>query len=242
MLNAQTDSATEPSFPPLLRGEEAPGDPFDKAVSRALTGADPGLVTWSARADALHAAVILSPEQPLETAVGVFLAGPVALGDALGALAPPEVAVHHDWPGGIRVNGARCGRIRAAAATDDPAAVPDWLVLGLEIPFLPPRSREGGETPDETFLYAEGCGDVLPLPLLESWSRHLLVWINRFVDEGIAPVHAAWRARAWGMGEPLPEECSWGPGVFMGLDEDGGLLVKGPDGTALVPLTQALDR
>ena len=231
----------EPSFPPLLRGEEA-ADPFAKAVSRALTGADPGLVTWARRADALHAAIILAPEQPLERAIGVFLCAPVAIGDALGALAPPEVAVHHDWPGGIRVNGAKCGRVRAAASTADPAEVPDWLVLGLEIPFLPPSDREGGETPDETCLYAEGCGDVMPLPLLESWSRHLLVWINRFMDEGIAPVHAAWRIRAWKTGEPLEDGSPWGPGVFMGLDEHGGMLVKRDDATVLRPLTEALER
>jgi BirA family transcriptional regulator, biotin operon repressor / biotin---[acetyl-CoA-carboxylase] ligase len=235
-------TGAEPSFPPLLRGEDAAGDPFAKAVSRALTGADPGLVTYSRRFDALEAAVVLAPEQPLQRAIGVYLAAPVALGDAIGALAPPEVAVHYDWPGGIRVNGARCGRIRAAAATDAPGAVPDWLVLGVEVPFLPPEGVEGGETPDDTCLHAEGCGDVMPQPLLESWSRHLLAWINRFVDDGIAPLHAAWRARAWKMGEPLAEGSPFGPGVFMGLDENGGLLVKRPDGTALHPLTEALER
>lgn len=231
-----------PSFPPLLRGEDAQGDPFAKAVSRALTGTDPGLVTWSPRFDALEAAVVLAPELPLERAVGVFLAAPVSLGDAIGALAPPEVAVHYDWPGGIRVNGARCGRIRAAMADVSPGEVPDWLVLGVEVPFLPPEGREGGETPDDTFLHAEGCGDVFPLPLLESWSRHLLVWINRFVDEGIAPLHAAWRARAWQMGEPLADGSRWGPGVFMGLDELGGMLVKTADTTVLHPLTEAFER
>ena len=226
----------DPTFPPLLRGEEA-ADPFAKAVSRALTGADPGLLVWSRRADLMQAAIVLAPEQPLERAVGVYLAAPVALGDALGALAPPEVAVHYTWPGGVLVNGARCGRVRAAAAATEPGAVPDWLVLGVEMPFLPPDERDGGERPDETCLFAEGCGDVMPLPLIESWSRHLLVWINHFVDDGIAPLHAAWRARAWALGEKLPD----GSGVFMGLDEQGGMLVKTPAGTVLRPLTEALE-
>ena len=232
------DKVGQPSFPPLLRGEEVAGDPLGQAASRAMTGADPGLLVWARRADAMQAAIVLAPEQPLAEAIGVFLAAPVALGDALGALAPPEVAVHYVWPGGILVNGAGCGRARAAAATADPAAVPDWLVLGVEMPFLPPEGREGGENPDETCLFAEGCGEVPPLALLESWSRHMLVRIRSFVDDGIAPLHAAWRARAWKMGERLPD----GSGVFIGLDEHGGMLVEADGTTRLRPILEALKR
>ncbi len=237
--------AALPSFPPLLRGEEAAGDPFAHATARARAGADPGLLAWARRADALHAAILLAPEDPLGRAIGVYLAAPVALGDALGALSPPEVAVHYTWPGGILVNGARCGRVRAAAATADPEAVPDWLVLGVEMPFLPPPDAEGGETPDRTCLHAEGCGEILPIDLLESWSRHMLLWINTFVADGLAPLHAAWRARAWKPGEPLhdplPDPLPDGT-TMLGLDENGGLLLRRPDGTtALRPLTGALE-
>ncbi len=191
----------------------------------------------------MRAAVVLAPEAALGRALGVFLAAPLALGEALAALAPPEVAIHHRWPGGMLVNGAACGRARVAAATADPAAVPDWLVLGVEMPFLPPAGLEGGERPGETFLYAEGCGEVTPVDLLESWSRHQLLWISRFVDEGLAPLHAAWRAKAWGIGDPLPD----GAGTFIGLDEHGGMLVNRPGdtpgaGTVLRPLTEALER
>lgn len=226
-----------PSLPPLLRADDASENPFARAVSRALTGADPGLVTWARRHDRLEAAIVLAPEQPLENAVAVLLVGAVAIGDAIGALAPPEVAVHYDWPGELRVNGALCGRMRIAAANSAATEAPDWMVLGLELDFLPSEGREGGETPDRTFLYAEGCGEMHPLPLLESWSRHLLVWINRFLDDGLAPVHAAWRARAWKMGEALAD----GSGLFVGLDELGGMLVKNGDRTILRELTEALE-
>ena len=101
----------EPTFPPLLTGEEAaPGtDPFDKAVAAALMGCDAGLLVWSGRADALSAAVVFAPECPLEQAIGIGFAVSVGFVDSLGALAPPEVAVHHVWPGRFKVNGADCG-------------------------------------------------------------------------------------------------------------------------------------
>jgi biotin-(acetyl-CoA carboxylase) ligase len=230
-------SGDGPVFPPLLTGEEAPpgADPFDKAVARALVGCDPGLLVWAPRVDALSAAVVLAPEDPLERALSVSFAVSLGFGDALGALGPPEVAVHFVWPGGIKVNGGDCGELRAAASTSDPNAEPDWLVVGLDVPILPERG-DGGETPDRTCLFAEGCAEVEPMMLLESWSRHMLVWINTWLDDGIAPLHAAWRDRAWQMGEALPDDT----GVFMGLDDLGGMLVKDAEATSVRPLTDLL--
>lgn len=230
--------ATAPSLPPLFRAEEVSGDPFAKAVSLASRDADPGLLTWVRREDRLEAAVILAPEQVLEVAIGVLLVGAVAIGDAIASLAPPEVAIHYDWPGVIRVNGGLCGRLRIASASPAPDAVPDWMVLGVKLDFHLPEGMQGGEEPEHTYLHAEGCGDIHPLPLLEGWSRHLLVWINRFLDDGLAPVHAAWMARAWKVGSPLAD----GSGMFLGLDEHGGLLAKTADGTVLHKLTETLEQ
>ena len=78
---------------------------------------------------------------------------------------------------------------------------------------------------------------MTPLRLLESWSRHTLVWINRWLDDGFQPLHTAWRERAWGMGEDLVD----GSGTFMGLDELGGMLVKTSKTTKLRPLTSMLE-
>lgn len=233
-----------PSFPPLLHPEQAaPGTVFAKAVSRAAMGTDAGLLIWSERFDALEAALVLAPEVSLDRAVGVVMAAGCGMADALGAIAPPEVALHHVWPGGFRVNGAPCGSLRAAASTADPSAEPDWLVVGVTMPYMLENTDDPGFEAHRTALCEEGCAEVTPGRLLESWSRHCLVWINRWLDEGMAPVHAAWRDRAWGLGEPLPEGDPHGPGVAMGLDELGGLLVKQADGTTrLHPLTAFLDR
>ncbi len=126
--------------------------------------------------------------------------------------------------------------MRAAAATTDPASVPDWLVIGVEMPYLPPREGEPGNRAGQTCLIEEGCVEVTPLALLDSWSRHTLVWINRWLDDGFQPLHAAWRQRAWGIGEDLPEG-----GIFMGLDELGGMLVKTPKSTEIRPLSTMLE-
>ena len=225
-----------PSFPPLLKGEKAPSgiDPFEKARVAAMMGCDPGLIVWTDRADTLSAAIVLAPEKPLADAISILFAPAIGFVDSLGALGPPELAIHHVWPGAFKVNGADCGGLRAGASTLEPDIEPDWLVIGIDVPFLLPE--EGGEDPTRTCLFNEGCAELTPHQLLESWSRHTLVWINRWLDDGLEPLHTAWRERAWEMGKPLPD----GTGTFMGLDEAGGMLVKSGEITAIRPVTEIL--
>lgn len=234
-----------PSFPPLLRGEEAPRgvEPFAKAIASASQGVDAGLIVYKLTPELLEAAIVLAPETPLEDAMAMVFALQLGFGDALGALAPPEVGVHFAWPGGLRLNGAACGGLKAASSTNDPTAVPDWLVIGLELALHPGTDADPGRTPDKTTLIEEGCADVAPTRLLESWARHSLVWINRWSEDGMAPLHADWRSRAVGLGEPFTLELNGETheGIFVGLDQQGGLLLRIGDETKLFPLTQMLE-
>lgn len=213
-------------------------DPFDEARTRAALGCDGGTVVHNVQANRLRAAMVLAPEVALERAMAMLPVCGVGFQNALGALAPPEVAVQLTWSGGILVNGARCGRLRAAAATADPGADPDWLVIGLDLPLLQ-TVAEPGDMPDVTALYDEGCAEVDPMGLLESWARHTLVWINRWEGEGNAPLHAEWMGLVVGVGEPVAQEGA--EGVFLGVDEDFGMLVRDEDRTAVVPLSRLLE-
>lgn len=240
MIIGQPDPET-PQFPPMFRGEalRANLDPFSKAISSAMRGIDPGLVVWSEDKNTARAALVLAPEDPLENAIGVAFAALLGLSDSLGALAPPEVAVHFQWPDRIKVNGGLCGRLRVAAETTVPDEEPNWIVIGIEMPLLPDHEHEPGNSPDQTTLVEEGCGEITKAQLIESWSRHTLVWINRFVDDGFAPLHAAWRSKCDSLGETVnvPRE-----GTFMGLDELGGMLLKDDSGTHIIPLTRLLEK
>lgn len=101
-----------PTFPPLFH-EEVAGtgvDPFTKAISSATIGCNPGLIIHQIESHRLRAAIVLAPETSLENAMAMVFATSQGFADALGALAPPEVGVHFDWPADLRVNGARCGK------------------------------------------------------------------------------------------------------------------------------------
>ncbi|MDM8165932.1 biotin/lipoate--protein ligase family protein [Roseovarius sp.] len=225
-------------FPPAMAGEAVSGDPAEAAVLRAIQGVDAGLVVYRVAADRVGAALIFAPEVPLAKAMVMLPLCQVGFQNALGALAPPEVAVHLEWSGGVRVNGAGCGRFRAFASSDDVAAVPDWLVVGWEMPLLPP-GQETGLTPEETALYVEGCADVDAGQLVEAWARHTLNWIAKWEDAGAGPLHGEWRGLAHGVGEDVSVDGV--SGTFLGLDESFGMLVRQGEETVLIPLTRNLE-
>src|SRR2546421_9845143 len=73
------------------------GDAFAHATSIAE---QEGAGTWVhvGRFDLAEFAVVLEPEDPLQTARRAVYAGICALGDALAAPAPPEKPIAFDWP------------------------------------------------------------------------------------------------------------------------------------------------
>lgn len=229
-----------PRFPPLFSGLAVEGaiDPFDKASVEAVKGCDAGLVVYNLGANILRAAIVFAPDVALGDAMAMLPLCGVGFQNALGALAPPEVAVHLDWNGGLRINGASCGSLQVAASDTDPTVVPAWLVIGLTLPLWP-ASDHPGETPDQTALYSEGCCDVQADALLESWVKHTLVGINTWLDQGVAPLHKDWRGLAHGMGEDM--KMGGLSGTFLGVDEQFGLLLRDAQTTHLIPLTDLLE-
>ncbi|MEL6587439.1 MAG: DUF4444 domain-containing protein [Pseudomonadota bacterium] len=227
------------SFPPLMSGEAVQADALGHAARRATLGCDAGLVTYVTGAASLEAALVFAPEVPLARAMAMLPLCGVGFQNALGALAPPEVAVHLAWDGGIRVNGASCGHLSVQASHSDALGVPDWLVIGLTVPVLPDRD-DLGTTPDQTALYAEGCADVQVPDLIEAWARHTLHWITRWDGEGNRPIHAEWRGLAHGIGDAATQDGH--SGTFVGVDEDFGMLLREDAGeTHLIPLTTLLE-
>ena len=226
------------SFPPLLTGIAVPGDPTTAALASTESEVEPGAVFYGTDPTRCQAALVLAPESALEDALPVVFAAGLGLNDAIGSLAPPEVALHLVWPDRVRVNGALCGSLAAAASTSDPRAEPDWLIVSVDVPVQSFGDSEPGLTPDDTSLFEEGCGEITSPDLVEAWARHTMNWLHIFLTEGFAPLHAEWRAKAHGLNEEITYPAE---GTFLGLDERGGMLLKTPDGaTTLLPLTRLL--
>lgn len=239
----------EPTFPPLISGRPlSPAtDPFAAAI--AAIGAEEagaGDLYWSQAIDRLDFALVLEPEVAARVAAQVHLAIMVAVGDALGAIAPPEVAVHYRWPYTLLVNGAAAGRFRTGLSlTPDAEAVPGFMVAAVGISIHPgPAASEPGHRPDCTSLWDENCTDIDCTGLLESASRHILAWIDTWQQDGLRPVAEAWMGRAEGRSGELAiaEGQQRAGGRPLGLDDDGNLLIQVSGDTRALSLIECLER
>jgi BirA family biotin operon repressor/biotin-[acetyl-CoA-carboxylase] ligase len=236
-----------PDFPPLFRPFAVTPelDPFERCLGAAADGAEPGTLLWSSAEDTCECAVALAPEQPLEPSLPIVLVTELALGDALGALVPPVVAVTFGWPDRIEVNGAIAGGVRMAyAEPSSPQAIPDWMVLGIRLALRGgwAEGEEPGRRPDRTTLADEGCGEVTTVDLLEAFGRHFLAWINRWQEDGPATVQKAWLARATGLGRPVEVRVGGKTlgGTFSGLTEHGGMRLARDGVSQTIALNEAM--
>ncbi len=232
MTDQDTTTRPLPLLPPAYRLVQLVTDdaPIDAACASAGTGRD-GDFFWSDRADRLDCAILLHPELPAGRASLVAHTAMVGLGDAIGALAPPAVAVEFGWPDRLYVNGAIAGGIRLATAeTADANAVPDWQVLGITVAIHGDRADPSpGLRSEETTLFDEGAVDITAVSLTESLSRHLLAWVHRWHEDGFAPISESWLGRAVGYRQDIAWDLPVGAvsGRFIGLDDEGGLLLGG---------------
>lgn len=219
----------DPQFPPLLTGHavKAPAKPFAHACRLVQAGKlGAGDLVWSRNAGRAQMAVVLEPEVALERALQMAPLLMVALGDCLGSLAPPKVAIQYRWPAGILLNGSIAGEVRIAAPRVPANAVPAWLVVGADLDIAAPR----GDRKDwsRTSLSEEAGPDITRTDVLQSLAAHFLTWLNTWQEEGFRPVHDQWLFRA--EGREVPVALAHGgeriEGQVLGLDEGANLLVK----------------
>jgi BirA family biotin operon repressor/biotin-[acetyl-CoA-carboxylase] ligase len=235
-----------PEFPPLYRPFAVTPelDPFERCINVATDGAEPGTLLWSIGQEACECAVVLAPEQSLEASLPVVLVAMLALGDALGSLVPPLVAVTFGWPDRLEVNGGVVGGVRMATApATTPAAPPDWLVIGFGVALRGPWGEaEPGDDLHRTTLADEGCAEVVTVDLLEAFARHFLAWINRWQEDGVGPVLQAWMSRATGLGKPIDIEVGGHKrrGTFAGLTESGAMRLVKEGVTQTISLDEAM--
>jgi BirA family biotin operon repressor/biotin-[acetyl-CoA-carboxylase] ligase len=229
---------TDTDLPRLFTGYASVGsDPLALACTAALEGTEAGLVIHDLSPDRLRAAVVFAPEVTLaQAAIMLPLCG-LGFQNALGVLAPPVVAIHLGWDGVIYVNGGRCGQLTMVASTRDTAAVPDWLVIGLDLDLIP-QDEDGGAAPDRTALYAEGCGDVTAPELLAAWLRHTLSWLDTWDNQGVASLHREWSGLVHGLKKTVT--LAGQTGTFLGADEHLNAILKTGETTDLIPLTRLL--
>ena len=200
-LYYEPDPANEndpPLLPPILTPIPVVKDVDVFAKAIAVAGkSETGTVLYSENPEYVEVAIILSPEVPKIKCNQMLYILMVAAGDAIGALAPPEVAVTYAFPGFIFLNRGEAGfvKIEVAPSTDD-KSIPDWMVVGLKLRLNNNiEINEHEINADITSLADEGGGYVSRTRAIESLSRHFLAWVSQWEDEAFKPVSEAWNNR-----------------------------------------------
>ena len=202
--------------PPFrLRTLREVGDAFKHAA--AIAGDEgAGTLVFVGRFDLAEFAVVLEPEEPLRTARRAFYAGLTALADALAVHAPPEKPIMFEWPDAIRIDGGLVGGARLAWPSGADETKPaEWLVFGASIRMVAMTDAEPGLHPLAAALEEEGFDGLGSGRLVESFSRHLMVAIDAWQEQGFGAVAKNYIAR-------LPAE----KGARRDIDENGDLLVR----------------
>lgn len=236
-----------PEFPPLLTGHSVPAqdDPLHLALEGARQGNfGAGDLCWSMAETHARAAIVLEPECSLAKALQMAPLLMVAIGDALGAIGPPNLALMYRWPTTLLVNGGEVGEVflhtpEGAGPEDTPA----FIVLGFTIAMsLPADIMDApGLARHATALFEEGCGDLDRTLVIEAVARHFLSWVDTWEHDGFCAAHPDYLGRM----QPTDKVAvQTGPvtheGRMIGIDEDGGLLLDGATGVHGLSLAQGL--
>jgi hypothetical protein len=131
--------------------------------------------------------------------------------------------VEFTWPGTLQVNAGRCGAVRLASPPDTAeAAVPAWLVVGMEARLTMTLPVEPGEVPDLTGLAEEGWEDLSAAELTAAWARHLMAGLDDWQARGPRRLSERYLARL--------ADARDTPDLRRGIDPATGDLVLERDG------------
>lgn len=233
-------------LPPAYRlvALESVSSTNDEARRLAEDGADDGTLVWAREQTKgrgrqgrawqsppgnLFCSLVLRPECSVARAAELGFVAAVAVGEAVGAVAPPMIEVRYKWPNDVLFNGRKgVGILLESKLTPDGRL--DWLVLGVGVNV---KSFPEDTPYPTTSLQFEGAPPSLTAAeLLEAFARYFLSGANTWLEEGLEPIRKRYLSHVKGLGEEievrLPNETL--RGTFEALDETGALVLKTADG------------
>ncbi len=184
---------------------------------------------WSSPAGNLYVSILLRPDKTPREAAQLSLVTAVALGDAIQKFLPENVSLLCKWPNDILVNGHKAAGILLESAGGNVGRATEWIVVGCGVNIASHPENTMYSTTD---LHAEGCEAITVDTFLERFAECFFIRRDEWLSAGIEPVRRDWMARAAGFGEMisvrLPNRETHGR--FVGMDDDGALILEGKNG------------
>ena len=203
------------------------GEPGEAALLARRQTAGRGRLgrRWLSEAGNLHLSVLLRPAELRWPGHWSSLAA-VALLDAVRPFAPERGRLRLKWPNDLLLDGGKLAGILVEAGL----APAPWLVIGFGVNLV--RAPDRLDQRAACLALSAKPPERVAADLL----RTLQEWRGRYAAEGYGPVRAAWLASGHRPGDWLQAGVGGSrvAGSFVGLGDDGSLLLDGPDGPCVV--------
>jgi len=211
----------------------------EEAKCLARAGAEEGTLVWALEQTAgrgrrghawasprgnLYASLILRPECPVGRAAQLGFVAALAVGDMLDATSGGLEGLSYKWPNDVLVHGRKIAGILLESELGE-GEIPKFVIVGVGINLI--SSPPDTEFP-ATSVAEQGLRPVSPARAVEEVTRYCHAWVQRWREEGFAPIRAAWRARAISVGEVIRVrlEAVTLHGRFLDIDQQGALLLE----------------
>lgn len=176
---------------------------------------------WMSGNRNLHCALVLRPEDDFASCCQISLLACVCTAMAIARQAEPLEEIRFGWPNDVLLNRGKVAGV-TLGGTLDVRGRPGWMVVGVNVNVHDSPSSRGFSAAS---MRGEGFQDPDRVTLLEGYAREFLSWINRWAEEGFAPVRKAWMTKSPEEGEAVTLRLgdSVVSGRYHQLDDSGAL-------------------
>ncbi len=183
---------------------------------------------WMSGSKNLHCAIVLRPDQELTECCQLSLMGCICTAMAIARQAEPLEELRFRWPNDVLLNRGKVAGITLSGELRPGEQVP-WLVVGVNVNAYEHPASKGF---DAASMRGEGFPQHDRVALLEAYAREFLSWINRWAEEGLAPIRKQWLNRSDEGREQVTIHLgdTTLTGHVTGLDDRGSLQLRAADG------------
>lgn len=186
--------------------------------------------SWQSADGNLFCTALFLESGGFEVATRLPFAAALAVADTVGLLAP-GAPIGLKWPNDVRAGGAKLSGILVEAGQAGGGTA--WVAVGIGVNVA--RAPEAGGRPTTCLAALRGDTVADVDAVLEALRARFAVRLGEARND-FASIRAAWLARSDQLGEVVRVEAGHMAveGVFEGLAEDGGLVLRLPDATTRI--------
>jgi BirA family biotin operon repressor/biotin-[acetyl-CoA-carboxylase] ligase len=182
---------------------------------------------WETGEGNLAATLLFSTDKPPAEAAQVSFVAALAVADLLAAYVPASL-ISLKWPNDPLLGGLKVSGILVESGSRPTGGL--WLAVGVGVNLA--RKPIDSERPATALTEHGVVSPPLPAEAIEVLTGAFERWSRVWHTLGFPAIADAWTARAHGLGEPCVARLGTETieGVAEGLDSDGALRLRLPDG------------